>query len=112
MTVILNSFDGQKLGFSNSIHDFSWPTILISNFLNFQVEKIIFGFLNYTLELFPIFNLFRLFIVLQVSMTTIIPLCFEVFSNIDKFQIFILYSLLQISHSLVVILKLSNISEV
>ena len=92
LTIILNSFDGQKLGFSNPIHEFSWPTILISNFLNFQAEKIAFDFLNYTLELFSIFNPFKLSIVLQVSMTTIIPPYFGVFSNIDKFWIFILYS--------------------
>ena len=92
LTIILNSFNSWKLVFSDPIYEFLWPTILISNFLNFQVKKIVFGFLNCALELFPIFNLFRLSIVLQVSVIIIIPPCLGIFSNINKFQMFILYS--------------------
>ena len=73
LTIILNSFNSWKLVFSDPIYEFLWPTILISNFLKFQVKKIVFGFLNYTFKLFPIFNLFRLSIILQVSVIIIIP---------------------------------------
>ena len=51
-----------------------------------------FGFLNHALESFPIFNLFRLSIVLQISVINFILPCLDIFSDVDKFQIFILYS--------------------
>jgi len=70
---MLNSLNCWKLAFLGPIHEFLWPTILICDFLNFQIKEIVFCLLNHALELFPILNLFGLSIGLEISVTILIP---------------------------------------
>ena len=97
LTIVLNSFDCQKLTLFDPVHEFSWIAILVSNFLNFLVEKVAFGLFDSALENFPIFDLLWNPILLQISMTILILPYLGVLCDNDNLWVFVPYSVCIIS---------------
>ena len=52
---MLNGFDGWKFMFLNLVHEFSWATLLVSNFVDFLIKKNALCLLDYLFEFLPVF---------------------------------------------------------
>ena len=78
---------------------FHSPQFLLAISWIFKSKKIMFCFLNCTLELLPVFDPFGLSVILQLSITVFIPPCLGVFSDINNFWMFIPSSFYIISES-------------
>jgi len=73
VAIVLDSFNSRKLVFVNPIHEFSWASFFVGDFLNLEVKEGIFGSLDYILELLPILNTFGYPILLKILAVLCIP---------------------------------------
>ena len=88
-TVILNGLDCREFSLLDLIHELLWTILLVGNFINFSIKKVIFHPPNHLFEFFLVFQLFWLSVHIEVPLTIIIPPGFGVLHDINFLRMFI-----------------------
>jgi len=82
-SIVLNSFSSGELSFLDPVHELSWTTSLVGNFINFTIKEILFHFLDSSSEFLLIIQTSQMLVSIKVSVTIIIPPDFEMPCNVD-----------------------------
>jgi len=87
LAIEFDSFRGGKLSFVDPIHRLPWPSFFVGYFIDFEVEKYLFGTLYCFAKEFPVFKTLQQSIFLKLTATVIIPPTLGVPHDIGEFCI-------------------------
>ena len=90
-TVILNGLDCREFSLLDLIHELLWTILLVGNFINFSIKKVIFHPPNHLFEFLLVFQSFWLSVHIEIPLIIIIPPGFGVLHNVDFLRMFIPY---------------------
>jgi len=81
---VLNSFNSWKFTFLDPVHEFSWATLLVTNFVDFFIEENALCLLDHPFEFPPVFYMSKLLVCVKVFMIVFIS---PYFSNVYILEI-------------------------
>ena len=87
LIIELNCFNSWKFLFFDSVYQLPEFTLLGCNLIDFLIKEFMFGLFYSVLKLFPVFDMLRIPIGLQIIVAIEIPPCFGALGDIENFGV-------------------------